>query len=48
MICQRVGCLPKPGGLFDQEAAHVHRLERVYEAVAKFEKEEMDKIKRAN
>jgi hypothetical protein len=45
-LCERLGCLPHPGGLFDQDPRHIRRLEKVYEAQGEHDRIEADKVKK--
>lgn len=45
MLCETVGCLPNPGGLFQQLPGQVKLLETVYRARGKAE---ADKVKNPN
>ena len=47
-MCEKLGCLPRPGGLFDQDPMHVRRLEKIYEAQARYEQMELEKVRNKN
>ena len=42
-MCETVGCLPNPGGLFQQHPDDVKRLEQVFKAKKQYEVDQHDK-----
>lgn len=46
VLCEKLHCLPKPGGLYDQDSYTVKALTMVFAAQAERERQESERTKR--